>query len=241
MDTENRSTKNLSLLSSPHSQYIRMPTSFSSLPAHERQAFFSLLDEYFQSRPHLLPGGNTGESETGYESQEQYDPTPTISASQPTPVQRSQPPAPATRKPAVTSSMHNPPSPPAGLSSGKSIGKINMASKGSAFGSMIMGKPRPEAPATVGEAISGIVPKQTPATTSRTAPPPAPAPRAQPKPSSLGHAEVMYDYNGSEPEDLSVKRFEIIDLIEKISDDWWKATSSDGREGIVPSTYVKVI
>jgi len=222
-----------------------MPTSFASLPAHERQAFFSLLDEYFQSRPHLLPGGGGGSTEeqkVDYGSQEQYDPSPAVTAAAPAPIARSQPPTPAARKP-VTSSMHNVPTPPAGLSSGKSVGRINMANKGSAFGSMIMGKPRPEAPATVGEAISGIVPKSTPATTSRTAPPPAPAPRekAEPQLPSLGQAEVLYDYNGTESEDLSVKRFDIIDLIEKISDDWWKGRSNDGREGIVPSTYVKQI
>lgn len=206
-----------------------MPTSFSSLPPHERQAFFSLLDEYFQSRPHLLPGGGSaGEEE---QQQQQYDPTP---------IARSQPPAPAARKPA-TSSMHVTPTPPAGLTSGKSVGRINMASKGSAFGSMVMGKPRPEAPGTVGEAISGIVPKVLPATTSRTAPPPAPAPRVKAESHSLGQAEVLFDYNGTESEDLSVKRFDIIDLIEKISEDWWKGRSNDGREGIVPSTYVKQI
>lgn len=213
-------------------QISNMPTSFASLPTHERQAFFSLLDEYFQSRPHLLPGGGStedGEAEYASSQQQQY---------QPTPAARSQPPAPAARKP-VTSSMHAVPTPPAGLSSGKSIGRINMASKGTAFGSMIMGKPRPEAPATVGEAISGYLPKATPASTSRTAPPPAPAPRLKAEPTSLGQAEVLYDYNGTESEDLSVKRFDIIDLIEKISEDWWKARSNDGREGIVPSTYVK--
>ncbi|PWN48288.1 hypothetical protein IE53DRAFT_319707 [Violaceomyces palustris] len=30
---------------------------FGSLPHHEKQAFFSLMDEYFASRPHLLPSG----------------------------------------------------------------------------------------------------------------------------------------------------------------------------------------
>ncbi|PWN36133.1 uncharacterized protein FA14DRAFT_52101 [Meira miltonrushii] len=211
-----------------------MPTSFASLPAHERQAFFSLLDEYFQSRPHLLPGGAGAaaeEQEAEYAPQQQYNPTPAA---------RSQPPAPAARKPA-TSSMHAAPTPPAGLSSGKSVGRIDMANKGSAFGSMIMGKPRPEAPASVGEAISGVLPKAMPATTSRTAPPPAPAPRVKAEPASLGQAEVLYDYNGTEAEDLSVKRYDIIDLVEKISEDWWKGRSSDGREGIVPSTYVKQI
>lgn len=33
-----------------------MASSFSGLPSHEKQAFFSLLDEYFSSRPHILSG-----------------------------------------------------------------------------------------------------------------------------------------------------------------------------------------
>lgn len=120
-----------------------------------------------------------------------------------------------------------------------------MSSKGAAFGSMIMGKPRAEAPATAGEAISGASPPRTSNSTSRAAPPPAPALRTTPAPApdepEFGQAEVVYDYNGTELEDLSVKRFEIIDLIEKVSDDWWKARATDGRTGIVPSTYVKQI
>jgi hypothetical protein len=35
---------------------------FSQLPPHEKEAFFSLLDEYFQSRPDLLPTANASSS-----------------------------------------------------------------------------------------------------------------------------------------------------------------------------------
>lgn len=75
-----------------------------------------------------------------------------------------------------------------------------------------MGKPRDHAP--------GAAPSEAAAATA-------------------GQAEVLYDFSGAEAEDLAVKRFDIIDLVERISDDWWRARASDGRAGIVPANYIK--
>lgn len=126
----------------------------------------------------------------------------------------------------------------------KALGRMDMSSKGAAFGSMIMGKPRPEPPSTAGEAITPSN-ARVPASSSARSIPPPPAPRAPAiaQEPAYGQAEVLYDYNGGEAEDLVVKRFEIINLLDKISDDWWKAESTDGsdRKGIVPSSYVKQI
>lgn len=96
------------------------------------------------------------------------------------------------------------------------------------------------------------------------------SPAAAPSPSrdsdALGEAEAIYAYvhihfsrprlNGalhelipayrypkSETEDLELTKGERVTLIEKVSDDWWRARSQDGlaREGIVPSSYVRVL
>lgn len=48
-------------------------------------------------------------------------------------------------------------------------------------------------------------------------------------------------FQGSEANDLPVQQGEQIELLEAISDDWWRARSTDGsqREGIVPANYIQ--
>lgn len=71
---------------------------FGNLPAHEKQAFFSILDEYFQSRPHLLGAQSGGDEQEAAAAFNSY--TPPISSSAPAPAaRRAGPPAPAARKP----------------------------------------------------------------------------------------------------------------------------------------------
>ncbi|KAL8279335.1 hypothetical protein RQP46_008372 [Phenoliferia psychrophenolica] len=72
--------------------------------------------------------------------------------------------------------------------------------------------------------------------------PPAAAPRAAapPKPpvrKGLGIATASYDYAGAEAEDLSFSEGELITVLEKVSDDWWKGELR-GKSGLFPSAYV---
>ena len=93
-----------SLVITPYSSLVM----FGNLPGHEKQAFFSLLDEYFTARPHLLSGqdGEAGSS--------------TAAATPPAPLpRRGNPPPPTARKPVQTSGSNSGISLPAGLSSGK--------------------------------------------------------------------------------------------------------------------------
>lgn len=108
---------------------------------------------------------------------------------------------------------------------------------------MIKSNNNSKEPITPGEAVSGLRALNSAANRmnlghqSRAAPPP-PAPAE-----SLGQAEVVYDYNGTELDDLSARRFEIVNLLEKVNEDWWKAEASDGsaRSGLIPASYIKVV
>lgn len=129
----------------------------------------------------------------------------------------------------------------------QSFGSLRTGSSGAAIGSILQGSKSRE-PVTPGEAISGLRAVNRAANRmnfsgdqQRGAPPPPPPPPGGTASNSLGQAEVIYEYKGTEAEDLNVRQFDIITLIEKVNDDWWKAESSDGRSGLVPATYVKVL
>ncbi|UZJ57451.1 hypothetical protein CBS101457_006771 [Exobasidium rhododendri] len=213
---------------------------FANLPHTEKQAFFSILDEYFTARPHLLSGSEeTAETSSAY-----------ASTSAP---RRTNPPAPpATRKPASALPSQSNYSLPANLTSGKAFGNIKTSSAGAAIGSMLMNQHKQQGPRTPADTVNslhsaasrmnfGQPQRATPAAAVPSPPPPPP-----PAPShstDLGQAEVLYEYKGTEAEDLSVRPYDIITLLEKINDDWWKAEAGDGsgRTGLVPSSYVKLI
>lgn len=48
-----------------------------------------------------------------------------------------------------------------------------------------------------------------------------------------------YDFNGSEAEDLSFKKGDLMYIINTDKDMWWLARSKgSGKEGYIPSNYV---
>ena len=49
---------------------------------------------------------------------------------------------------------------------------------------------------------------------------------------------ALYDYAGSQDDELSFKEGEIIVLSGKDDEVWWRGTL-DGREGVFPATYVE--
>ncbi|KAH9483093.1 Protein csh3 [Psilocybe cubensis] len=80
-------------------------------------------------------------------------------------------------------------------------------------------------------------------------PPPPPAPRFQqpkyeepePEPEVHGEwAEALYDYNSGEAGDLVVSEGDRILVVERTSDDWWTG-EVNGKKGLFPASYVKLL
>ncbi|KAI0346962.1 hypothetical protein BDW22DRAFT_1410907 [Trametopsis cervina] len=83
--------------------------------------------------------------------------------------------------------------------------------------------------------VSSITPEPVKAT------PPPPPPRAAPEPEETGEwAEALYEYTSEDPGDLPLQEGQQVYVVEKTSDDWWTAVS-DGRRGLVPASYVKIL
>ncbi|EPQ25795.1 uncharacterized protein PFL1_06662 [Pseudozyma flocculosa PF-1] len=143
----------------------------------------------------------------------------------------------------------------AGLVSGKTFGGLNIGPKtapGSAMPPRKLSSPR--IPTTTASPASGAGRLPPPArtgpavmpsaSTGSASPAPAAAPQASgtPEVDGLGYAEALYDYgDASDPDDLVVVEGERIVLLEKISDDWWRARKESGGQeaGIVPTAYVR--
>ncbi|GJE84802.1 SH3 domain-containing protein [Phanerochaete sordida] len=70
-------------------------------------------------------------------------------------------------------------------------------------------------------------------------PPPPPPPRPQPEPEGEW-AEAMYEYTSDDPGDLPLEEGQRVLIIERTSDDWWTG-EYEGRRGLVPASYVKVL
>ncbi|BGP18863.1 hypothetical protein JCM10213_003518 [Rhodosporidiobolus nylandii] len=130
---------------------------FVGMSSAEKEAFFSLLDEYFAARPHL---------------------------------------AGLFQQPASSSSA-------------------------------VSAVPTPVSPAPVYTA--------PPAAPAATRPPPPAAPQAR----GIGHAVALYDYDATQPEDLPFKEGERVEILEVVSDDWYRG-ALNGKEGIFPSSYVQM-
>ncbi|KAJ3797568.1 SH3-domain-containing protein [Lentinula aff. detonsa] len=203
---------------------------FSNLSHHEKDAFFSLLDEYFQSRPELAAKlqGASGDDGAG------------INASQV-----------AGRVAAAASAFNNapPPSrhapprnlePPAGLVSKQRLGDVDTSSKKSMLISGLSRKQptvhhTPTAPAAFGQKKNSFAPPP-----SHITPGHEPEPEPQLEEEQGVWAEVLYDYESQDPADLHIRANQRILVTEHSSDDWWKG-EVDGRSGLFPAAYVKLL
>jgi len=79
--------------------------------------------------------------------------------------------------------------------------------------------------------------------------PPAPPPRRQPTPppdepeeeEEQGEwAEALYDFTSAESTDLELEAKQRVLVVEKTSDDWWTG-EINGRKGLFPASYVKLL
>ncbi|EKM59550.1 uncharacterized protein PHACADRAFT_250122 [Phanerochaete carnosa HHB-10118-sp] len=92
----------------------------------------------------------------------------------------------------------------------------------------------------------GAPPRRVPSTSSQSeakaSPPPPPPPRpAVEEPEPEGEwAEAIYEYSSDDPGDLPLQEGQRVLIIERTSDDWWTGVY-EGRRGLVPASYIKVL
>ena len=179
------------------------------------------------------------------------------------------PPAPPSRASSSGSAGPPPAAPPrrspsqkpestvSGLVSRQTMGKLDTTSKMNALTSAF-GKPAtttrsaaPPAPSAFPARKTTMPPPPTrrvPSSDSVSSTPPsaparqaAPEPEPEPEPEYSGEwADVLYDYSSTDPGDLNVKEGQQILITDRTSDDWWTA-ELNGKTGLVPASYVKVL
>ncbi|KAG1753262.1 hypothetical protein EDB19DRAFT_1902915 [Suillus lakei] len=267
---------------------------FTSLSSHEKDAFFGLLDEYFQSRPEILANVNTS---TGTGSRGSEDPSAAAASA----VHRA-----LAKNPEVTSKIVS-----AGMTHGlarsnnpyastiasnpqvsNSVGRVAAASlsftgPGGAGSSLLSSNVSrslaPSLPSRSSSALSASssgseidklvtkkssvlgafkkaptanvaippafqLPKSTygPPPVRRTTSPPPILPRRaiepEPEEPQGEWAEVLYDYSSEDPGDLEVQSGSRVFVTAKSSDDWWTGQiEGQGKEGLFPASYVKLL
>lgn len=102
----------------------------------------------------------------------------------------------------------------------------------------------PVASAPPGAAVvsAGVVAEKTPAPiapagASAPAPPP-PAYQDSENERVLESCTAIYDFEATDDDQLEIKEGDVINVIEKGDDGWWRG-EKDGRQGIFPASYVK--
>ncbi|XP_040053830.1 crk-like protein [Gasterosteus aculeatus] len=53
------------------------------------------------------------------------------------------------------------------------------------------------------------------------------------------YVRTLYDFTGSDAEDLPFKKGEILIILEKPEEQWWSAKNKEGRVGMIPVPYVE--
>ncbi|KAI9473289.1 hypothetical protein BX667DRAFT_470912 [Coemansia mojavensis] len=93
---------------------------------------------------------------------------------------------------------------------------------------------------SLGQSSKPPAPYVAPAAAKSTPPPPPPP--TYPGGSGVKRVQALYDFNGEQPGDLSIRENDIIELIERTDDtnDWWTGRIGN-RKGIFPGNYVKEI
>ncbi|XP_065100308.1 crk-like protein [Paramisgurnus dabryanus] len=56
---------------------------------------------------------------------------------------------------------------------------------------------------------------------------------------NLEYVRTLYDFTGSDAEDLPFKKGEILIILDKPEEQWWSAKNKEGRAGMIPVPYVE--
>lgn len=56
---------------------------------------------------------------------------------------------------------------------------------------------------------------------------------------NVEYVRTLFDFTGSDAEDLPFKKGEILIILEKPEEQWWSAKSKEGRVGMIPVPYVE--
>jgi len=54
-------------------------------------------------------------------------------------------------------------------------------------------------------------------------------------------AKVLYAYASTESDELILRKNEVLDILEKVEEDWWRCRNSAGEEGMAPRNYLEVL
>ncbi|KAH9995187.1 hypothetical protein BJV74DRAFT_338578 [Russula compacta] len=143
-----------------------------------------------------------------------------------------------------------------GLAPQKKFGDVDVSSAGAMFRSLRgstaakNAQPAPvhTPPAFSGrKASSGFAPPPVRRVTASSSPVPAPAPEPEEdvQPGWAGEeagawAEALFDYTSEEAGDLHLREGERVRVTEQTSSDWWTG-EIDGRSGLFPASYVKLL
>ena len=53
-------------------------------------------------------------------------------------------------------------------------------------------------------------------------------------------AKALYDYAGGNPDELSFNEGDVLSIVDKTEDEWWK-TEKDGLVYIIPASYFEEV
>ena len=53
-------------------------------------------------------------------------------------------------------------------------------------------------------------------------------------------ATVLYDFTADGDDEMTVHEGEILYVLERDTDEWWKCRNAQGDEGVVPANYLEV-
>ncbi|KAF5357619.1 hypothetical protein D9758_007492 [Tetrapyrgos nigripes] len=207
---------------------------FSNLPHSEKDAFFSLLDEYFESRPELasaLKNANTSSSPSTGSGSGGID-TGHVAG-----------------RVAAAASAFNKPSrtygakpAPGGLVTSQRFGDVDTSSKKSMVTSSLFSKhQQPTAPAVPTSSFAARKNNFVPPVHQKE-PEPEPEEEEEEEEAQGEWAEALYDYDPADANDLQIRAKQQIWVTERTSDDWWTGqVDGTGKAGLFPATYVKLL
>ncbi|KAF9651801.1 hypothetical protein BDM02DRAFT_562703 [Thelephora ganbajun] len=87
--------------------------------------------------------------------------------------------------------------------------------------------------------VRRVISDSSPTSSSSTPTPPAPPPRKKEEPAGEW-AEVLYDFTGDQSGDLNIKESQRVLIVDRSDGDWW-TVELNGKRGLVPASYVKVL